>query len=396
MIRVIYPHPTGADKVVPARIALITTHIAPASGYGGIAVSSARLAQAWAEDHQVLLCASDASVGSRLTQADLGMPKTVRAWLYRAYGWRRWGFGLGALPGIWACCRAADAVYVSGIGTWPTSLAPLICHLLRRPVTVAVRGGLMTGHVAHIRASKPLKWLFYLLVTLPALRRARAIHVTSDIETEGVRALLPDVPLVVVPNAIDLSAWPLLPPRQEDGGLTIGYVGRLSPEKGILPFIRAWLLVRKPGDRLRIAGTGDGDYAAQVDALAAQADGAIEQRGYLSADGVRAMLATCDYLVLPSGMGEGGLRENFGNSVVEAMALGRPVLVSRAMAWDNVEMLGAGLVFDPEEAGATICRAAAIPAAQRAAMGVAARRFVEQRFDLKTVATHLLPAILGR
>lgn len=384
---------SATDGSVPARIALITTHIAPATGYGGIAVSSARLARQWAMHNSVLLCASDASQGPALTPGDLAMPDSVTIHLYHAHGWRRWGFGLGALPAIWRSCLAADAVYVSGIATWPTSVAPWICHLLRRPVTMAVRGGLMVGHVAHIRTAKPLKWLFYRLITLPALRRARAIHATSQVEADGVRAMLPDADIVTVPNAIDLSAWPVLPPRSEGAGTIIGYVGRLSPEKGILPFIQAWLSARGPHDQLWIAGDGGGEYAARIATLAAGSDGAVRQFGYLSSDQVKTVLAGCDYVVLPSGMGAGGLRENFGNSVIEAMASGRPVLVSRGMAWDHVEPAGMGLTFTPDQAADIVRRAATLSTEQRALMAVAARRHVEKNYDIESVATRLLQAI---
>ncbi|KAA0579297.1 glycosyltransferase [Azospirillum sp. Sh1] len=379
-------------------VAIVVTHIAPARGYGGIAECTARVAQAWGEaGHEVILCASDASEGAPLRPDELGLPGRVSPILYRARGWPRWGFGLGALPAIWTACHRADLVYVSGVATWPTSIAGIVCRLLRRPFTVGVHGSLMAGHVAYIRARKPLKWLFYQLITLPTLRRARAVHATSAIEAEGVRALLPSVPVAIVPNAVDSRVWLPRPPRWPDGGLVIGYVGRLSPEKGILPFLEIWLATRRPEDRLLIAGTGDGDYAAQVSALADGAGGAVECLGYLPADGVAAMLARCDFAVLPSGLGSGGLRENFGNVVVEAMALARPVLVTRGMAWDGVEADGTGLVFDPgpAAAAAVLDRARSLTAEARAAMGQAARDFVEHRFSIPSVGTALWAVVTG-
>jgi len=53
------------------------------------------------------------------------------------------------------------------------------------------------------------------------------------------------------------------------------------------------------------------------------------------------LLATSNFLVLPSGLEEaGGMRENFGNVVAEAMASGRPVLVARGLAWIIWKRLG--------------------------------------------------------
>lgn len=378
------------------RVAIIATHIAPARGYGGIAECTARVAQAWGEAGiDVILCASDASEGRPLRVDELDMPPSVRPVLYSAQILPRLGCGLGAVPALWSACRQADLVYVSGVGTWPTSLAGLFCRLLRRPFIVGVHGGLMAGHVAHIRAHKPLKWLFYRLITLPTLRRARAIHATSRIEADGVRALLPDAPVAIVPNAVDMQAWQPLPPRRPDGGLTIGYVGRLSPEKGILPFLDVWLATCRPGDRLLIAGTGEGPYAEQVTSRAAAAGGAVKCLGYVDAAAIRAMLADCDITVLPSGMGEGGLRENFGNVVVESMALARPVMVTRGMAWDDVEQEGTGLVFDPAAAAAMLRHLQTLPPSAMASMGERARRYVATRFSLQRVGAELWAVVTG-
>lgn len=380
-------------------LALVATHVAPAKGYGGIAENTARLARAWAAaGHRFALCASDGSEGPPVTAAGIALPPRVPVALYRARGWKRWGFGLGALPAVFRACRDADAVYVNGVATWPTSLAPLVCRLLRRPYAVAVRGGLMPGHVEHIRRRKPAKWLFYRLVTLPALRRARVVHATSAVEADGVRALLPGVRVVVVPNALDPAEWPVLPARPADGGRVFCYVGRLSPEKGILPFLRLWLEERRDRDRLVIAGSGGGAYAAEVERLAAAAGGAVEMPGYLDRTGLLDALARSDLAVLPSGLGEGGVRENFGNAVIEAMATGRPVLVNRGMAWDGLEALGAGLLFDPdpESARAAVRRALALAPAELAAMGAAARRAVEEEFALAPVAERVWRMAAGR
>jgi glycosyltransferase involved in cell wall biosynthesis len=354
------------------------------------------MAKAWAEKgHGIILCAGDGSEGQPLVASDIDLPATASVHLYHAYGKPGFAFGHGAIPALLRTCLKADIVYISGVATWPTSLAGLLTRMLRRPYVLAVHGGMMAGHVDFIRRHKPFKWLFYRLITLPTLRRARLVHVTAELEAAGVRLLAPEMPLAIVPNAVDLAAWSLLPPRPPGSGRVLAYVGRLSPEKGILPFLESWMKVRRPDDRLLIAGSGQGPYAAAVAALAARADGAVEMPGYLTAAGVRDLLARADMLVLPSGLGQGGLRENFGIAVIEAMASGRSVLVSRGMAWDDAAHRGYGLVFDPTSAGteAGIAAAAALKPDQLAAMGQAARREVENRYGSDQVAAQLWNAI---
>jgi glycosyltransferase involved in cell wall biosynthesis len=80
----------------------------------------------------------------------------------------------------------------------------------------------------------------------------------------------------------------------------------------------------------------------------------------------------------------GGMRENFGNVVAEAMAAGRPVLVARGLAWDHLESFGAGFVFDRTEA--SVCEV--LRKAQSVGDGLkweqmswSGRQYVEQQLD---------------
>jgi len=165
------------------------------------------------------------------------------------------------------------------------------------------------------------------------------------------------------------------------------FLGHVQQEKGINAFIRAWLKVRQPADQLVIAGRSvDGAYFEEFKALVEQApQGSINYRGYLERDEVMELLASSHFLVLPSGLEEaGGMRENFGNVVAEAMAAGRPVLVARGLAWDHLEAIGAGFVFDRTEA--SVC--AVLRKAQSVGDGLewermswSCRQYVEQQLD---------------
>ena len=137
-------------------------------------------------------------------------------------------------------------------------------------------------------------------------------------------------------------------------GLKLCFLGHIQQEKGINAFIRAWLKIRQPADQLVIAGRSvDGAYFEAFQALVEQAQGAISYRGYLERGEVMDLLDASHFLVLPSGLEEaGGMRENFGNVVAEAMAAGRPVLVAKGLAWDHLESVRGRLCFrtNPEAA----------------------------------------------
>lgn len=367
-------------------VGIVTTHIPPAKGYGGVSVTAGVLTKAWAEwGHKMVLVASDESIAGRLRPEQVCLGEQVDVRLYRCYGFRRWGFGLGAVPELFKLCLQAPVVYIHGIATWPSTLAAVFCTLLRRPFMVAVHGGLMPEHVDLIRRQKPHKWLFYKWLTFPTLRRAIAVHCTSDTEAEGVRNVLGgNARILLVPNGIDSRDLKIAEyPAGE--GVKLCFLGHIQQEKGINAFIRAWLKVRNPEDSLVIAGRSvDGAYFEEFQALVEQAQGAISYSGYLERGEVMDLLASSHFLVLPSGLEEaGGMRENFGNVVAEAMAAGRPVLVARGLAWDQLESFGAGFVFDRTEA--SVCdvlrKAQSLECLEWEQMSRYGRQYVEQQLD---------------
>jgi glycosyltransferase involved in cell wall biosynthesis len=367
-------------------VGIVTTHIPPAKGYGGVSVTASVLTKAWAErGHKMALVASDESIGGRLRTEEVMLGEQVDVRLYRCYGFRRWGFGLGAIPMVLRLCLEAPVVYIHGIATWPSTLAAIFCTLLRRPFMVAVHGGLMPEHVALIRREKPHKWLYYKLLTFPTLRRAIAVHCTSATEAQGTRDVLgKDVSILLVPNGID-SRFIQVAEQPASPGKQICFLGHIQQEKGINAFIKAWLKVRQPSDRLVVAGRSvDGAYFQEFEDLLVQAKGAISYFGYLERDRVLDLLAASHFLVLPSGLeAAGGMRENFGNVVAEAMAVGRPVLVAKGLAWDHLEALGAGFVFERNEDSvcAALAKAQALDSSEWQQMSLIGRLYVEQELD---------------
>jgi glycosyltransferase involved in cell wall biosynthesis len=260
----------------------------------------------------------------------------------------------------------------------------------------------MPEHVEHIRRRKKSKWLFYRLFTLPWIRHARAIHCTGTLEAQGVKKWLGNsVPIVIVPNGLDLPAMPgSIPPSIEDK-LVLTYVGRISHEKGINTFLRAWLRVKRPDDKFRVAGAGSGRfeelYFKEFMKLVEEGKGSIEYVGYVSSSEVNRLIATSHFLVLPSGL-DGDVRENFGNAVAEALALARPVIVTKGLEWDCTETWGAGLVFDRhiEAAAEVVRRASSLGMENWRRMSEMARRWAEQKLEIGATAEQVWKVVTGR
>ena len=162
------------------------------------------------------------------------------------------------------------------------------------------------------------------------------------------------------------------------------FLARLHPKKGVDLLIRAFARVAAADPRLRlvIAGPDECGWKAELEQLTARL--AISSRvvwaGPLYGKLKQGALSAAEVLALPSHT------ENFGISVVEAMACGVPVLISNQVnIWREIESDGAGLAAPADVEGMTALfeRWLSIPAASRYRMGINAVRSFARRFELE-------------
>ncbi len=132
------------------------------------------------------------------------------------------------------------------------------------------------------------------------------------------------------------------------------FLGRINWKKGLDRLLGALSLV--PAIRLVVAGNDEENYRAVLDPLAAGlgVSARVDFAGSVHGADKAALLSNARALILPS------YSENFGNVVIEAMAAGCPVIVSKDVGLaETVRAAGAGLVVDgdPESLGAAMSRA---------------------------------------
>lgn len=150
--------------------------------------------------------------------------------------------------------------------------------------------------------------------------------------------------------------------------IIIGTLGRLEPVKNQLALVQAFAraIELRPSLRgiLRLAVIGDGEQRAEVDAAIAAANN-IRDITWLPGfrDDTPTLYRALDIFVLPS------LREGISNTLLEAMASGRPVIATRVGG--NPEIVPDGVAgrlvsTDPEEIAAAIIAYAENPALMRA------------------------------
>ncbi len=247
---------------------------------------------------------------------------------------------------------AFDVAHLHSVFLAPTSAVARAAERAGVPYLVAPRGMLVPELIR--RRGRLRKTLWLSLVERRTLARAAGLHVTGDLEAEEAARLgLALPPIYSVPNGIDPELLRLDPSATLAGpvrtaltrGTFVLVLGRLSWKKGIDRLLAALPLV--PGATLVVAGNDEEGLTAALSRQAAElgVGDRLLFTGPVEGADKAALLHASSLLVLPSHS------ENFGNVVLEAMAVGRPVVVTPAVGLAGVVAeSGAGLVVAGEPA----------------------------------------------
>ena len=174
-----------------------------------------------------------------------------------------------------------------------------------------------------------------------------------------------------------------------DGELLVGTLGALYPLKGHRYLIEALpaALRRAPGLRLAIVGDGESLEALKAQARELGVERAVRFPGYFQGDAIAA-LAAFDVLAHPTSQTEG-----LPYSVLEAMALGKPILATTVGGVpEAIENGVTGLIVPPASAPPLADALAALagdPALARR-LGDEARRRQRERFSLERATADTL------
>ena len=364
----------------------------PATRYGGTIVSVHGLCRALAErGHEVHVFTTSVD-GDRDSNVPHETPVNVdgvTVWYFRSPRFRRvyWAPGLRRM--LRGHVGEFDVVHTHAIYLWPLWTAARLAQQAGVPYVVSPRGMLEKELIEH----KSAVWKAGLIgfIEKRTLEHAAAVHMTSVREAEQAAAFgfqLP--PVSVIPNGVALD--PPSGARVSEGISNIAggapfvlFLGRVNWKKGLDRLINALPHMRDA--RLVIAGNDEEEYTLVLDDLARQAG--VSDRviftGPIHGKDKAALLSSARVLALPS------YSENFGNVVVEAMAAGCPVVVTREVGMaDAVEEIGAGIVAEgtPAALGSAISALIA-DEPRRSQMGEKGRAAAADRFSWSAVAAQM-------
>ena len=173
-----------------------------------------------------------------------------------------------------------------------------------------------------------------------------------------------------------------------ESDVVIGYAGRMTEEKGIIELAKAFMNLKAVHSNLHLIMMGHLDQRKPLEAENRELLERSQGIHLLSfKDNVSDYLAAMDILVLPS------YREGFGNSLIEASAMGLPVVATDIIGCRDAVINGkTGILVNPREIK---CLEDALAwlidsPASRKTLGENGRQWVTNNFDRRTVWARLI------
>ncbi len=244
-----------------------------------------------------------------------------------------------------------DIVHVAAFWQLIQVSVSRICRKYNVPYIVSTHGCLMEWGLGRKRWKRFPYWYLF---TRPALLKANAVHyVSSGEHTESLKRFSQDVPSFIVPNCLVSDDYIVEFEKKRDfresldipeDAFIVSFLSLIRPRKGLELLLEAFSKLNNESIFLSIGGTVESqDYLKSLKQMCRKygIDQKVRWLGLVEPQDLSSFYAVSDLFVFPS------FEEAFGMVVVEAMACGTPVLISKGVPiWQEVVADGAGQVID--------------------------------------------------
>ena len=250
-----------------------------------------------------------------------------------------------------------DLVHITSVFLSASTLGAYYAKKFNKPYIISPRGSLMAEP---LKKSGLKKKIYLFLVEKKNLANASAIHFTTEMEKEEyLKAGLPLKKAIVIPNGIEREVAQNLTRNYAEKSFRkkfgifsdkkiVLFLSRISWKKGLDTLIPAFaeVIKKEPKTVLVIAGGDDEGYGenlkSQISNL--KINNSVIFTGMLLGNDKIAAYRESDVFVLPS------YSENFGQTVVESMACGTAVVITKNVGVaPSVERVGTGIVIEKDE-----------------------------------------------
>ncbi len=304
-------------------------------------------------------------------------------------GLRRFGGYLYLVTLLWYLWRRRahyDVIHVHGLNYHAAPAAFAARWWGRKVITKLANSG-SASDIQKFRTGQQLPGARFLLPT--ALRCDRFIATNPTIRQELTAAGVSSEAIVELTNGVETES---ILPRSDYAlhqPIRLLFVGRLHRQKGLDVLLAAFasLIQQHPRLNLRLQVLGEGPLRESLMLLAFELGIASRVEWVGQTEQVMDYLQQADIFVLPS------RAEGISNALLEAMACGLPVIVSKIPGnADVVEHGRNGLLFsvDDQSSLASALTLLLTRADLRERLGRAARQTVESRFSIGFIADRLV------
>jgi len=290
-----------------------------------------------------------------------------------------------------------DGVIVHGLWEF-TGLAALLAVAGHKPYLVFTHGMLDPYFKRRYPLKHVKKWIYWILAQYWILRASSRVMFTTELERDlatesfwlwnwnpmvvsyGADPQMPDIDSLV-PAFYDRC--PELNVEDADRSYLL-FLSRIHPKKGCDLLLQAFATVAPAHPKLHLIMAGPDATGMRNDLQSIVDDAGLADRvhwpGMLKGDAKWGAFAVSDAFVLPSH------QENFGIAVAEALACGRPVLISdQVNIAPEIEADGCGIVDHDTLEGTThlLERWLALTPQERQAMQEQTKITFARRYDMR-------------
>lgn len=367
------------------KVLQIVSYISPDGAYGGpvrVALNQAKALRKLG--HEVVVSASAGGF-------DNEYPEEFDDYPVQLFPGRRMfskgGFAWLTSPGLlrWLVLsvRNTDVVHIHLARDLVTLPAAVITLLSGKPLVVQTHGMIAP-------TKNPLAWPIDRILTRPVIKRAKTILYLTERERLGlVEVVCQNLNFEQMPNGVGGSyadeemSKSLVQSKPE-----ILYLARLHTRKRPILFVEAAIETARSGvsASFRMVGPDEGEASKVQDRIAdASLGNYLAYEGALDPQQTKQRIADSDIYVLPS------IDEPFPMSVLEALAAGKPVVVTESCGLaPYIEKWNAGIVVDESKESLINAIQKLIREPElRKKMGAQALELVRAEFRMESISQQL-------
>ncbi|MCF8274256.1 MAG: glycosyltransferase [Flavobacteriaceae bacterium] len=282
----------------------------------------------------------------------------------------------------------SDIFHGNGLWQYPVHAMSKIALKKDKPFIISTHGMLEPWA---LQQGKFKKQLALKLFQYNDLAKATCLHATAPMEVESIRKLGLKNPIAMIPNGVNIEAFPTTMPVKATAPKKILFLSRIHHKKGIEHLIEAWSLLEinlRKNWIIEIVGNGEQAYIETLQQkinMHHLQEQILIKAPVFGGDKIK-IFREASLFVLPT------YSENFGIVIAEAMASYTPVITTKGTPWEELNTHNAGWWIDigVEPLKNALIDAMQAPGEALTLMGKNGRKLIEDKYSMEAVASQML------